>query len=145
MTRAPLPVVLAASLLTLAGCSAAGATSGSAPAAASLRVGLVEWRIVTSGAAVTAGVDRFAVTNTGTTAHDLHVSGPEVHVHTPLLPPGASATLTVRSRAGTTLTLTCEVPGHEAAGMRASVAVRPPQQATLGAARDRSAAAAEHA
>lgn len=129
MTRTPLGVVLATGLLTLAGCSAAGATSGSAPASASLRVGLVEWRILTSGAAVTPGVDRFTVTNTGTTAHDLHVRGPGVHVHTPLLSPGATATVTVHSRADTTLTLTCEVPGHEAAGMRTTVAVAPREPA----------------
>lgn len=125
MTRvAPLTLVaLVAGGTLVAGCSATGASTGSAPASAALRVGLVEWRILTSSAALTAGIDRLTVTNAGTTPHDLHVTGPGVQVHTPLLSPGATAVLEVPSRAGTTLTLTCEVTGHEAAGMHTAVAV----------------------
>lgn len=123
MTPTVMPVLLAVGALALTGCSAAGPGAGSAPASATLRVGLVEWRIVTSSSAVLGGLDRFTVTNAGTTAHDLHVTGPGVHAHTPLLAPGATASLTVPSRGGTTLTLTCEVVGHDAAGMHATIAV----------------------
>lgn len=123
MIKSSRAAVLTSVALALAGCSVGGVDTGAAPASATLRVGLVEWRIITSAPAVTAGVDRLTVTNTGTTAHDLHVLGPGIHVHTPLLSPGARATLTLTSRAGTTLTLACEVPGHEAAGMRATLAV----------------------
>lgn len=113
----------AAGLLALAGCGTATASDTAAPASASLRVGLLEWQIATSGSAVTAGVDHLTVTNTGTTAHNLHVTGVGVHAHTPLLAPGATATLTITTRAGTTLTLTCEVPGHEEAGMHTTLRV----------------------
>lgn len=116
-------LALVAAGTLVAGCGTAGPSTGSAPASAALRVGLVEWRVVISGAALTAGIDRLTVTNAGTTAHDLHVTGPGVRVHTPLLSPGATVDLEVLSRAGTTLALTCEVTGHEAAGMHTTVAV----------------------
>lgn len=116
-------LLAAVSLLAVAGCSPAGGTAATAPASASLRVGLLEWQIITSSSALTAGTDRLTVTNTGTTAHDLHVSGPGLHVHTPLLAPGGTAGLTITTRAGTTLTLTCEVTGHEEAGMHTTVRV----------------------
>lgn len=110
-------------VLTVAGCSTPGPATGTAPASPTLRIGLVEWRIVTSSPALTAGTDRLTVTNTGTTAHDLHVTGPGLHVHTPLLPPGGTTTVRLTSRAGSTVTLTCEVPGHEAAGMHTRLTV----------------------
>lgn len=49
--------------------------------------------------------------------------GPGVQTHTADLPPGHTATLTVTTRPGSQLTLTCEIPGHEEAGMRTTVAV----------------------
>ena len=109
-----------------AGCGGAGGGSvenGTAAASDSLRVGLVEWGIVTSSTAITAGVDHLTVTNAGTTAHNLYVSGGGVHAHTADLPPGQKATLTITTRVGTTLTLTCEIPGHEDAGMHTTVTV----------------------
>lgn len=132
MTRHPAPAaapIAVAALLALAGCGAADATTtstaGAAPASADLRVGLLEWQIATSSAALSAGVDRLTVTNTGATAHDLHVSGPGLHAHTPLLAPGGTATLTLTTRAGITLTLSCEVTGHEEAGMHTTLRVIP--------------------
>ena len=108
-----------------AGCGAGqpGSSVGAAPPGHTLRVGLVEWRIVTSSRGLLAGADRITVTNAGTVAHDLHVSGPGVHAHTPLLEPGGTATLSVRPRTGSSLELTCEVPGHEQAGMTTTVGV----------------------
>lgn len=123
-------LVIAATAATIAaataGCGGAGRASvenGTAPASDSLRVGLVEWQIVTSSTAITAGVDHLTVTNAGTIVHNLYVSGGGVQAHTADLPPGRTATLTVTTRAGTTLTLTCEIPGHEGAGMHATVTV----------------------
>jgi hypothetical protein len=88
-----------------------------------LRVGLLEWRIVTSSRAVTAGVVNLTVTNTGTTTHDLHVTGPGVRAKTSLLTPATTAKLTIITRAESSLTLTCNVPGHQQAGMRFTIAV----------------------
>jgi hypothetical protein len=101
------------------------AASGSAQPSSTLRVGLVEWGIVTSAPSLLAGSDQLAVTNAGTTPHDLHISGVGVRIHSPLLVPGAKTTVTIRTLAATVLTLTCDVPGHEAAGMHSTISVRP--------------------
>ena len=123
MTR--LRPALLTALLAATGCAAGqpGAAAGAAAPGHTLRVGLVEWRIVTSSRAILAGADRVTVTNTGTVPHDLQVTGPGVNAHTPLLDPGGSATVTITPRTGSALTLTCEVPGHEQAGMRTTVTV----------------------
>ena len=75
-------LVIAATAATIAaataGCGGAGRASvenGTAPASDSLRVGLVEWRIVTSSTTITAGVDHRCVTNAGTIVHNLYVNG----------------------------------------------------------------------
>lgn len=107
-----------------AGCAGAGgpaADTGTAPPSHALRVGLVEWRIVTSSTTVAAGVDHLTVTNAGTTAHNLYITGDGIHAHTANLRPGQAVTLTITTQPGTTLTLTCEVPGHEEAGMHTTV------------------------
>lgn len=125
LARAGCAALTAALAAAVTGCAAGGppAVAGTAAPSHSLRVGLLEWRIVTSAPAVIPGVDRLTVTNTGTTSHDLQVTGPGVRAHTPLLAPGATASLTLRIRAGTTLRLTCEVPGHEEAGMHTTLQV----------------------
>lgn len=114
----------AAALLAVSGCSSASAADPpSTPPSPTVRVGLLEWQIVTAGAALTGGLDTLTVTNTGTTAHNLHVTGPGTHAHTRLLPPGGTQTLTLLTRAGSALILTCDVPGHDAAGMHATLQV----------------------
>ncbi len=137
MTRHPVAAITAIVLIaSAAGCAARpAADAGTAPPGHTLRVGLMEWRIVTSGRAVAAGLDHLTVTNTGTTAHNLYVIGDDVHAHTATLAPGRTATLTITTRAGATLSLTCEIPGHEEAGMRASVAVVDPQPSVSAAPR----------
>lgn len=108
-----------------AGCTAGqpGSDVGAAVPGPTLRVGLVEWRVVTSSQGLLPGADLVTVTNTGSAAHDLYITGPGVSAHTPLLDPGGSATLSITPRAGTILTLTCEVPGHEQAGMRTTISI----------------------
>lgn len=131
MTRRPARLGLLSGLPALlfaatTGCAAGGPSApaaGSAQATTSLRVGLLEWQIITSNPGLAAGLDHLTVTNTGTTAHDLYVTGPGVNDHTPLLQPGGSAHLRLTTRAGSTLRLTCEVPGHEEAGMRTTITI----------------------
>lgn len=66
----------------------------------------------------------FVVHNDGQIQHDLVVEGPGVTgtAHTPLLAPGASATLTVKLGAGS-YTLYCSVAGHRQAGMSTKLTV----------------------
>lgn len=125
MTRA-VTVALAPALVTLLTACATtqpSTDSGAAAPSRALRIGLVEWRILTGGRAVRAGVDQLRVTNAGSTRHDLHVTGPGLHAHTSLLTPGQVATLTIDARASSTLTLTCDEPGHRLAGMQTTINV----------------------
>lgn len=120
--RGAVPLLL---ILGAAGCtgSAAARDAGSAPASRVLHVGLTEWTIITSAASLVAGRDHVLVTNTGTTTHDLVITGSTRQARTPVLGPGQAAQLWVSTRAGTTLHLRCDLPGHAAAGMHTSVRV----------------------
>ena len=62
---------------------------------------LSEWTIQLSVATVPAGPVRFTVTNGGSIPHALEVEGQGTEQETPLIQPGASATLTLTLRPGT--------------------------------------------
>ncbi|MGI5187225.1 hypothetical protein ACQEVI_03670 [Promicromonospora sp. CA-289599] len=94
-----------------------------------LRVGLTEWSIETSGAVPDAGDLTVLVTNTGATGHDLVVHGEHGTWQTPVLAAGERHELAITTEPGETLELTCSVSGHHAAGMSAQLDV-----AELGAA-----------
>jgi hypothetical protein len=126
------PGTVAATIAAALACAGSGCAAndrhatGMAQPSTALRVGLVEWQILTSSRAVTAGIVTLTVTNTGTTAHDLHVTGRGLHAKTPLLAPGRSAKLAIATRDPSRLTLTCELPGHVEAGMRITTAISRP-------------------
>jgi manganese oxidase len=61
------------------------------------------------------------VTNDGAMVHDLAVV--DTDLQTPMLQPGETATLDISSLAPGTYTVICTVPGHEAAGMKATLEV----------------------
>lgn len=116
--------VLAIGGYTLAGCrSAPGQPMSTGLPTHTLRVGLIEWSIQVQARPLAPGPDRFLVTNAGTTAHDLRVSGSGTAAQTSLLAPGSSTVLAVATTAGERLTLTCTVPGHEAQGMLTHITV----------------------
>ena len=81
-----------------------------------VRVGLTEWDVVASAAAVSAGPLRLTVTNAGTTAHDLRVAGATTG-GTRLLAPGESQKVTLDVAVSGTLQLWCDVAGHRDQGM----------------------------
>lgn len=65
----------------------------------------------------------FVLKNAGKIDHDLVIEGPAVdHAKTPLTKPGEEAKLRVPLEAGK-YTLYCDVPGHEAAGMKLELQV----------------------
>lgn len=95
-------------------------SSGGASATASLV--LSEFAI--TPASITVGVDgSLEVTNEGTIEHDTAVKGNEDSYKLPLLAPGDSATLDLRGLPAGTYDLYCTVPGHEAAGMKATLVI----------------------
>jgi manganese oxidase len=96
------------------GDSTPAATATDAPVAVSLtEFAISPTEIVSNGA--------LAVTNDGAMPHDLAVVGTDVA--TPILQPGESASLDLSSLEAGTYTVICTVPGHEEAGMVATLVV----------------------
>ena len=119
MTRVSITAAVIA--LALPAC-AAQATTGPKVASDAVRVGLTEWEVVTSAAAVSPGPVRLTVTNAGATPHDLRVAG-AAEGAVPVLASGERRTLTLKAVADGVLTLWCDVPGHRAQGMELEVPV----------------------
>ncbi|HWC46562.1 MAG TPA: plastocyanin/azurin family copper-binding protein [Casimicrobiaceae bacterium] len=94
----------------------AAATNASTTAVA---VTASEFRFTLSKTSVPSGEIVFTVVNNGKLAHNFWIDGKT----TPLVQPGASATLRVTLDPGT-FTYICTVPGHAAAGMKGSLTVR---------------------
>jgi len=88
-----------------------------------VRVGLTEWKILTSVDHVPSGTVRLRVTNAGATEHDLVVEGRAGTWRTDDLDPGAAQRLSVEARPGETLRLWCSEPGHETQGMHTTLRV----------------------
>jgi uncharacterized cupredoxin-like copper-binding protein len=78
-----------------------------------------EFKFKLSKASVRHGKVVFTLVNKGKVAHNFWISGKK----TPLVSPGKSAKLTVTLKAGKQSYL-CTVPGHAAAGMKGTLAVR---------------------
>ncbi len=132
---------LAVLALTTAMLAAAPASDAqpARPAAASVRVSLMEWMVMRSPTSVRAGTVRLVIRNSGKQRHDLVVI--RVRQAKAMLPmkgavavergrigktqalaPGRSQTLQLRLAKGT-YALICNLPGHYMAGMAASLRV----------------------
>jgi FtsP/CotA-like multicopper oxidase with cupredoxin domain len=105
---------------------AMGTTAPAAPA--SVDIELSEFAITPAPVVVPAGVPvTMQVSNVGTLSHDLHlVGGPG----TPEMMGGASETLELDALEAGTYELLCEVPGHAASGMTATLEVTDDPAAT---------------
>jgi len=100
MSRNPIAVTRNAGGLLLVGALVAGMPiRRGKPAAVSAR--LSEWTIQLSEATVPTGQVTFAVTNGGSIPHAFEVEGNGTERATPLIQPGASATLTLTLKPGT--------------------------------------------
>ena len=85
-----------------------------------VKVTLLEMKIVMTAKTVPRGKVVFNVTNRGQDPHDLKIAGKK----TPVLAPGKSATLSVRFPKAGSYRFICTVPGHAAAGMKGVLKVR---------------------
>jgi len=95
-------------------------SSSSTSAPAPVAVSLTEYKITPAVISMQTG-GSLTVTNNGTMVHNLKVmpDGP----NTPDLNPGQSATLNLKSLKAGSYDVICTIPGHEAAGMKAQLAV----------------------
>lgn len=124
---------LAATLVVAGACGAPAATgipAASLAPAACTDVALSEWQLTPPSLETAAGDVCLNVRNDGTVSHDLALrregasAEPSEQLFvTLLLSPGRSQTVRWRLATGR-FTSYCDVPGHEAAGMRGSVASR---------------------
>lgn len=101
----------------------AEASAGETPAASTQQIQVTEseWKVqLPATSTLKAGTYTFVVKNAGQIPHDLAIQG--TSDKTPLIKPGATATLKVDLKAGK-YTLYCTVAGHKALGMVAQLAV----------------------
>ena len=85
-----------------------------------VKVTLLEMKIVMTAKTVPRGLVVFKVTNRGQDPHDFKIAGKK----TPLLAPGRSAKLSVRFAKAGSYRFICTVSGHAADGMRGVLKVR---------------------
>jgi manganese oxidase len=96
-----------------------GAASGGAGSAS---VVLTEFAITPATLSLGTG-GSISATNEGTVQHDIAIEGHEGEFKTALLSGGQSATLDLRGLPAGTYTVYCTVPGHAAAGMKATLVI----------------------
>ena len=117
-SRSLMGVMLSA--LALVGISARRGPGDSAAVA----VKLSEWTVALSARTVAAGTVTFTVTNVGSIPHALEVEGQGTEMETPVIQPGATATLTLTLKPGS-YEVYCPVGGdsHKALGMETRLQV----------------------
>lgn len=101
--------------------NAAAVAPAAAPAAGTTAVTLKEFAITPATLTVGAGAT-LRVENAGAITHNLVIDGKGKA--TPMLDKGASADLVLAGLAPGTHAFRCDVPGHEAAGMKGSLTVQ---------------------
>jgi plastocyanin len=109
----------------LGGCAGGSVAAPPAgPPAAQLRIGLLDYRFQLSTAALRPGTVTVVATDAGSAAHDAvftqdgrRIGGSRV------LAPGESQTFPITVAAGSAVHVTCTLPGHDAAGMHATLSV----------------------
>jgi manganese oxidase len=137
-------VVLAAIAMVLSGGALIVASTSSGPAAppaeaaageapAAVEVTLSEFDVVPGAIEIAAG-GTLNVTNAGAAEHDLQVV--DTDLATPMLGAGEAASLAIGDLAPGVYEVLCSVPGHDSAGMTATLTVHGADATTLAAATD---------
>ncbi|MGE5800739.1 MAG: cupredoxin domain-containing protein [Gemmatimonadota bacterium] len=98
---------------------------------AAVRATLSEWKVELSQGTITAGSVTFTVTNAGSIPHALEVEGQGIEQESPVIQPGATATLTLTLKPGT-YEVYCPVgnDSHKKLGMETDLNVVPATSAT---------------
>lgn len=111
--------------LLLAGCGGGSVVAPpSGPPASTLRVGLIEYRFQLSAATLAPGDVTVVATDAGSSQHDAVFSQDgKVIGRSRVLNPGEQQRFTIRVAPGVPVHLECTLPGHDAAGMHATLQV----------------------
>jgi plastocyanin len=125
-TAAGVLAVLVTSVL--AGCAGGSVVAPpTGPPATELRIGLLDYRFQLSAATLAPGSVTVVATNAGGTAHDaVFAQGGHRLGGSRVLAPGETETFSITVAAGSPVHLECSLPGHDAAGMHATLAVAAP-------------------
>jgi hypothetical protein len=112
-------------VLPLAGCGGGSDVPPAAgPPASSLRVGMIEYRFQLSAGTLRPGVVTVVATDAGSSQHDVVLrQGGKVVGRSQVLQPGQQQTFRVHVAPGAPVHLECTLPGHDLAGMHATVSV----------------------
>lgn len=112
-------------LVALTGCGGnAPAPVPAGPPTDDLRLGLQDYRLQLSAAALLPGTVTVTATNTGSDRHDVTFTQDGAVIgRTEVLPPGGRETVQMQVDPGSEIQLECTVAGHAAAGMTASMSV----------------------
>ena len=112
-------------LLLLAGCGGGSdVPPPPGPPASELRIGMIEYRFQLSAGTLRPGVVTVVATDAGSSQHDVVLSQDgKVVGRSRVLNPGEQQSFRVRVVAGQPVHLECTLPGHDAAGMHATVQV----------------------
>jgi hypothetical protein len=112
-------------LVLLTGCAGGSVVPAASTAPVSqLRIGLMEYRFQLSAAALRPGAVTVVATDVGSAEHDVVLSqnGKEIG-RSAVLSPGQQQTFSVQVAPSGPVQLECSLPGHDPAGMHASLAV----------------------
>lgn len=122
LARVLLPVLALALAGTACGGSA-GADSGT-PAGA-LKAGLSDFMFTPSSISTPSGKVVFNLVNTGSSSHDMVIadSTGKIIAKSDIIQPGGSGVFTVASIPAGDYKVTCDLPGHVATGITATLAV----------------------
>jgi len=112
-------------LLLLAGCGGGSDVRPAAgPPASDLRIGMMEYRFQLSAGTLRPGEVSVTATDVGSAQHDVVLrQGGRVVGRSRVLQPGQQQTFRVHVAPGTPVHLECTLPGHDLAGMHATVSV----------------------
>ena len=101
MTRSPAVPLWNVAPIVAAALAAAAPAFRSAGETTAVAAKLSEWKVELSTGEITAGAVTFTITNAGTIPHAFEVEGRGLERETPIIQPGATATLTLTLAAGT--------------------------------------------
>lgn len=111
--------------LAACGGGGGGGGGGSSQPSGTIKVVMTEFKFTPSDVSAKPGKVVFFLVNSGSTAHDMVVTGPDSRQvgRSELVQPGNTATLELDNLVAGSYPLRCDQPGHAEAGMKGTLTV----------------------